>query len=185
MTNDAQGGQFRWLSREEFLLAVDGLEVSGVTAMLSTMAQRQNDFLQTAHAANRHAYVLSDFQCATADVQNYPVDSTVLTTLIPLGGSGLANVYVDSLAFNSPAYFKGATVRVEATVTNDGDKAVERLPLRLWVGGRQRAVATVDVGAHSSATAEMTFTVDEQECCRGMWKRPTIQWCSMINSTSL
>ena len=167
MTNDVQGGQFRWLSREEFLLAVDGLEVSGVTAMLSTMAQRQNDFLQTAHAANRHAYVLSDFQCATADVQNYPVDSTVLTTLIPLGGSGLANVYVDSLAFNSPAYFKGATVRVEATVTNDGDKAVERLPLRLWVGGRQRAVATVDVGAHSSATAEMTFTVDEQGVLQG------------------
>ena len=110
LTNDFAGGQFHWLSREEFLTAVAAVQTSADTQNLSAVALRQNDFLRSSGAANRHAYIVSDFQRTTSDLASYPVDSTIFTTFIPLGGSDVANVYVDSLAFNSPAYFPGARV---------------------------------------------------------------------------
>ena len=168
LTNDLGGGQFRWLSREEFLSAVDALQTSAVTQPLSAVARRQQDFLRSATVANRHAYILSDFQRTTADIAEYPSDSAILTTFVPLGGSDVANVYVDSLAFDCPAYYAGAVVQVGVTVRNDGDKAVESLPLRLSVGGRQRAIASVDVAAHGSAQATMTFTLDDGGMVQGM-----------------
>ena len=168
LTNGLGGIQFQWLSREEFLSAVDGLQTSAVTQNLSVVARRQNDFLRSATAANRHAYILSDFQRTTADIAEYPSDSTILTTFVPLGGSGVANVYLDTLKFDSPAYYAGATVQAEVTVRNDGDKAVESLPLRLSVDGRQRAIASVDVAAHGSAQTTMTFTLDDAAMVQGM-----------------
>ena len=138
LTNEAVGSQFRWLSREEFLDAVDEVAV-GASASLSSIGLRQNDFLHSAPGANRHAYVISDFQRST----------------------------VDSLAFNSPAYFRGAVVRVEARVRNDGDKTVEKQPLRLVIGNRQRAVTSVDIAAHSSATAQMVFSIQDDSLMQG------------------
>lgn len=167
LTCDAQGSQFRWLSREEFLAAVDGLEVSSVSVPVSSIALRQMEFLHSATAANRHAYIVSDFQRTTTDMAHFPNDSLVLTTFIPLGGTEVANIFIDSLAFNSPAYYRGATVRVEVSVTNNGDKPVESLPLRLFVADKQRALTSVDIGAHSSTKATMTFTIEEEGVLQG------------------
>ena len=167
LTNDIAGSQFHWLSREDFLSAVDQLQTSPHTSPLSKMAQRQNEFLRTATAANRHAYILSDFQRSTADISAYPTDSTIHTTFIPLEGSTVANAYIDSLSFNSPAYFPGANVEVEVFVRNNGDKAIERLPLRLFVNDKQRALTAVDVAAHGSTTAKMVFTIGQEETLQG------------------
>ena len=167
LTNNASGIQFRWMSHEEFLDAVNEVEAGAVTTPLSSIARRQNEFLHTSTAGNRHAYIVSDFQRTTADLASYPPDSTVLTTFIPLGGTDVANIYIDSLSFNSPSYFRGATVQVEARVRNDGDKAVEKQPLRLYVGNRERAVTSVDIGARSSATVQMTFSIQDDSLMQG------------------
>lgn len=167
ITNDLSGGQFHWLSREDFLQAVSQIDVSPTTTHLSAIALRQNQFLHAANAANRHAYIISDFQRATSDIENYPADSLIYTTFLPLGGSDVDNIYIDSLAFDAPAYYPGALVRVHAVVTNRGAKAVERLPLRLFAADKQRAVTTVDLPAHGSATAEMSFTLDEPGTLQG------------------
>ena len=167
ITNEASGNQFHWLSREDFLEAVDEVKISAVTTPLSNIARRQNDFLHSSTAGNRHAYIISDFQRTTADMSSYPTDSSVLTTFIPLGGTDVANIYIHSLTFNSPAYFRGATVQVEARIRNDGDKALEKQPLRLFVGNRQRAVTSVDIAAHSSSTARMTFSIQDDSLLQG------------------
>ena len=167
LTNDLDGAQFRWLSREEFLSALEGLQPSAVTQRLSHVAIRQNDFLRSASGRNRHAYMVSDFQRSTADLPNYPSDSNILTTFVPLGGSQVANIHLDTLVFDSPAYAAGAAVQVEVTVRNDGDKLVESLPLRLLVDERQRAVASVDVPPFGSAVAKMVFTLGDEQWVQG------------------
>ena len=138
LTNNMDGSQFRWLSREELLQAVDLVEAGAVTTPLSVTAARQNQFLLSATAGNRHAYLISDFQRSTSDLSQLPADSAVLSTLIPLGGSQLANICLDSLSFNSPAYFPGATVKIDARLRNLSDKPVEKQPLRLFIGNRQQ-----------------------------------------------
>lgn len=167
ITNDMNGAQFHWLSRQDFLDAVDALQVTSVTTPLSAIASRQNQFLHSATAANRHAYIISDFQCATADIDNYPADSLISVTFLPLGGTQVDNLYIDSLSFDAPAYYPGAAVRAQVTVTNRGSRAVEKLPLRLFVADKQQALATVDVPAHGSASAQMVFTLSSAGAVQG------------------
>ncbi|MDY6289540.1 MAG: BatA domain-containing protein, partial [Bacteroidales bacterium] len=167
LTNNASGSQFRWLSREEFLSAVDDIQAGAVTTPLSSITLRQYEFLHSSSATNRHAYIISDFQRTTADLADCPADTAILTTLIPLGGSALANVYLDSLLFNSPAYFPGATVQVEVHVHNGSDKPIEKQPLRLYVGNQQRAVTSVDIPANSTATASLSFTIQDDSIMAG------------------
>lgn len=167
ITNDLTGAQFHWLSRQDFLDAVDELQVTSATSALSAVAQRQNQFLRSATAANRHAYIISDFQCATADLDNYPADSLISVTFLPLGGTQVDNIYIDSLSFDAPAYYPGATVRAQVVIANHGGKGVEKLPLRLFVADKQQALATVDVPAHGSATAQMVFTLQSKGAVQG------------------
>lgn len=163
LTNEASGVQFRWMSREEFLSAVDDIHPSARTVPMSSISMRQYEFLRQAAAANRHAYIVSDFQKTTADLAGMPTDSTIYTTFIPLSGSQVANIYIDSIGFDSPVYYAGATAHAFVRVRNDGDKAVEKLPLRLFAGDKQRALASVDIAAHGSTTATLTFAIDGSE----------------------
>ena len=160
LSADFGGEQMRWLSRDEFLAAVDALEPSPASPLLSEVVRRQADFMAQSGAANRHAFVVSDFQRAAADLDCLPADSLTLVTLVPLGGSGADNLYVDTLRLDAPAYFVGAGVGVEVTLRNSGTADVERVPVKLYVNGRERALATVDLAAGATAKVPLRFTID-------------------------
>lgn len=159
LSNALAGEEFRWLSRDEFLEAVDALQINPASRRLGEAAQRQADFLNQSNAANRHAYLISDFQTSIAG-DDLPSDSLTLFTLVPLEGTATDNLYIDTLVLDAPAYFVGGSVTVEATLRNDGSRAVEKLPVKLYVNGRERALATIDLPAGSSAKATLRFTID-------------------------
>ena len=162
LSNTLAGEEFRWLSREEFLDAVDALQVNPASRRLSEVAQRQADFLGQSNAANCHAYIVSDFQTSAADLtQNseFRIQNSEFT-LVPLEGIATDNIYIDTLTLDAPAYFVGGSVTAEATLRNDGSRDVEKLPVKLFVNGRERALATIDLPAGSSAKASLRFTID-------------------------
>ncbi|MBR1765789.1 MAG: BatA and WFA domain-containing protein [Bacteroidales bacterium] len=154
------GEEYRWLSREEFLDALDALDIAAATRSLDVVARAQSNFMRQSGAANRHAYLVSDFQRPTASLDALPEDSLALFTLVPIEGIAADNIYIDTLRLDAPAYFAGGSVGVEATVRNGGSRDVEKLPVRLIVGGRERAIATLDLAAGTSAKALLRFTID-------------------------
>lgn len=160
LSNTFSGEEFRWLSREEFLDAVDALTISPASRRLSEVVLRQSDFMHQSGAANRHAYLISDFQSSISDLASLPTDSLALFTLVPLEGVPTDNIYIDTLRLDAPAYFVGGNVTVEASVHNGGSHNVEKLPVRLFIGGRERAMATLDIPAEASAKASLYFTLD-------------------------
>ena len=160
VTNDMSGSQMRWLNRDELLDAVNEVGTSAAAPMMSTVVERQLDFMRQSGAPNRHLYILSDFQQSTADISALPTDSIALITLIPLDAVGADNLYIDSLRLDAPAYFTGGHVGVEVEVRNSGSRDAEKVPVKLYVDGRERALATVDIAAGSSAKTTMRFAID-------------------------
>lgn len=160
LTSDLTGVQMRWFSRDEFLEALDEVKPSAASPLLSDVVRRQQAFMAASGAANRHAYVISDFQRSTADLDVLPTDSLALVTLVPLQGTEADNIFIDTLVLNAPAYFKGGSIAVEATVRNSGSRDAEKVPLKLLVGGHERALATVDVPAGASAKVLLRFATD-------------------------
>jgi len=160
LSNTMSGDEFRWLSREEFLNAVDELAIGPASRTLNEVVQRQSDFLKQTGAANRHAYLVSDFQRSVVNLSELAADSVALFTLVPLEGVSTDNLYIDTLRLDAPAYFVGGSVTAEATVVNGGGSDVEKLPVKLIVNGRERALATLDIPAGGSAKAVLHFTID-------------------------
>ncbi|MBR1549402.1 MAG: BatA and WFA domain-containing protein [Bacteroidales bacterium] len=160
LSNAMTGDEYRWLSREEFLDAVDLLPIVPASRRLSEVAESQSDFMRQSGAANRHAYLVSDFQRSAADLDALPADSLAFFTLVPLEGVATDNIYIDTLRLDAPAYFVGGSVSVEATIRNGGTTDAEKLPVRLTVAGRERAIATLDIPAGTAAKATLRFTID-------------------------
>lgn len=160
MSNTMSGDEFRWLSREEFLEAVDELKIAPASRRMSEVAVRQSDFMHQSGAANRHAYIVSDFQRSVADLQDLPSDSLASYTLVPLEGVATDNIFIDTLRLDAPAYFVGGSVTAEVSVVNGGNDDVEKLPVKLMVNGRERALATLDIPSGGSAKATLHFTID-------------------------
>ena len=161
-SNTFDGEEFRWLSRDEFLDAVDALQISPASRRLIDVTQRQADFLKQSAAANRHAYLVSDFQSSVAEsaFSGIADHAGIDFTFVPLEGTATDNLYIDTLVLDAPAYFVGGSVTVEATLRNDGSRDVEKLPVKLYVNGRERALATVDLPAGVDAKASLRFTID-------------------------
>jgi len=160
ITGDMAGNQMRWLSRDEFLSALDAVDASPSVRSISQVASRQAAFLAQSGAANRHAYIVSDFQQSICDLDNLPADSTLSFTLVPLSGAGADNIYIDTIRLDAPAYFVGGSVAVEVTVVNSGGNDVDKLPVKLYVDGSERAMSTLDLSAGASGTATLLFTID-------------------------
>lgn len=161
LTCDLAGSQMRWLSRDELLSAIDEVEPSPAVRGVADVAARQASFMRQSGAANRHAYIISDFQRSVSDLSTLPQDSTVRFTLVPIDGTVADNVFIDTLRLDAPAYFVGGSVAVEATVTNGGSHDVDKMPVKLYVNGRERAMATIDLPAGASGTATLLFTPEE------------------------
>lgn len=160
LTADMTGHEMRWLSRDEFLAALDEVQPSPAVRLASEVAARQLSFMAQSGAANRHAYIIGDFQRSTSDLAALPDDSTVRFTLVPLAAAAADNLYVDTLRLDAPAFFAGGSVAVEVTVANSGTRDAEKVPVRLYVDGRERAIATLDIPSASSAKAVLPFTVE-------------------------
>ena len=160
MTNDIEGRHFHWLSKDDVLLMIDEVEVSSASMPLSTLLQRQFDFVNTGRSDNKYAYIITDFQSSIADFEAFPADSGIIATLVPLASSAQNNVYIDSLSLNAPVLSRGNSVVAQVWVANEGDEDLEKVPVTLYVNDRQRALATVDLPARSTSTVDMHFTID-------------------------
>lgn len=161
ITNDIEGRHFHWVAKDEILLLLDDIATSSASPTLSAMVRKQFDFLRTGSNANKQAFVISDFQSTTADIDNLPDDSTISTTLVPLKAVSQNNIYIDSLALNAPAFYRGNSVAAEVWLHNDGDEDLTNVPITLFANNRQRALATIDLPARASASALMRFTIED------------------------
>lgn len=164
LTADLEGSQMQWLSRDEFLEALDEVKSSAASPLMSEVVKRQQSFMASSGAANGFAYLVSDFQRSTADLDQFSClnsqQSTPNVTLVPLQGASVDNLYIDTVRLDAPAYFIGGSVNVVVSVRNNGSHDAEKVPLKLYIDGHERAMATVDVAAGASAEAMMHFAID-------------------------
>lgn len=161
LTNDFDGRHQRLVSKEEFLEMLPDVNVSPAVRTLGEIASRQQDLLATSRSASKSAYIISDFQRSTV-MTNLPADGPgYITFLVPLVSAGSGNLYIDTCWFEDPVAQLNRTSILHVRVKNASDGALEKIPLKLTINGRQRAVASLNIGAHGSAEVSMPFINNE------------------------
>ena len=151
----------RWLSREAFLDAVDGVQSSSRSHLLSLIYERQRALiLNTSQRQRTNVYLLSDFQKSASDLEALDMDSTLQLYLLQLNANPVANLYVDSCWFTQPLLRKREPAKLVYRIRNGGDQAASGIRVQLRINEVQKGLSNVDVPANGQLTDTIAFSPD-------------------------
>jgi len=158
LTNDFEGRHQRMVSREEFLEFVDEVKSSAKVKKISKVAERMKEALARDDIANKRAFILSDFQEGNCDFDRVKNDSSYFFNLVPIQQNDLANVYIDSIWFKVPVRQLNFNEELMVRIVNQSERELNNLGVKLMINGAQKALATINVSANSSANTSLFFT---------------------------
>lgn len=160
ITNDFEGRQQRFQSREEFNNMVQDIQVSPAARKISEVFTRQRDLLNS-ESGSKTAFLLSDFQNSLSNFEEANADTGIATVLIPIQSPTADNLYIDSVWFRTPVRQINQNEELSVRIVNSGKQDVENVPLKLSVNGVQKAIGTFSAAAGSEADTTLFYTNTE------------------------
>jgi len=157
-TNEFEGQHQRWVSQEEFLQLITDILVTPSVRTISEVVSRQHDSYFDSPGQARISYLISDFQLSMVDFERLTADSLMSVRLVPLEAVKTDNLYIDSCWFVSPVHQLYQGVKLVVRVVNDSETNYEKMPLKLSVNGKQKALASFDVRPGTFYDVELPFT---------------------------
>lgn len=158
LTNDFEGRHAGLFSPEEFTNQVDEVQSSPIARPISEALTRQFDLIQR-NGAGGKIYVVSDFQKAVTDFDNFPSDTSVQVQLVPVYPTKPENIYIDSCWFESPEFRVNEPLQLKVRIKNLSAEDGVDVPLHLSVNGVQKSPVSFTVASGSEAIVEMSFSV--------------------------
>ncbi|MEI6815141.1 MAG: BatA domain-containing protein [Bacteroidota bacterium] len=161
LTNDFEARHQRLMNREEFLQQLEEVKISPSVRSLSEILSRQQEALNTANAKKPLAYLLSDFQKTMVDLDKVKKDTNLSIRMLPFESQKTGNVFIDSCWFASPVRKVNETIHLLARIKNLSDDAIENIPVKLMINGKQKSPGSVTIPANSSVVDTISFTLSE------------------------
>lgn len=160
ITNDFEGVHQHLVSRDEFLTMLEEVQISPAARAISEVVSRQRDLLSTTSDLAGNIFLISDFQEASCDVENLAPDTSTSYFILPLPANRTGNLYIDSAYFESAVQQPGQVSHLRVRIRNTGDERLEKIPVKLVIGGRQKALASAVIDPRSETEITLPFTND-------------------------
>ncbi len=169
ITNDFSGDEQFTVNAAKIKDRLTTLDFAGSPRTFEQIYKRQYNLAQKHNpGAGNHFFWFSDFQKSTAgDLRQIPMDSVNRIFVVPVRGSASKNVFVDSVWLSSPMIREMQNNVLQVKVFNSGAKAVEKLPLKLFLDDTQASTSSVNIPPNSAATASFNFTVRDKGFHKG------------------
>jgi hypothetical protein len=161
LTNDFEGRHQRLYARDEFLNLLDEVTTSPVSRTMPEVMRRQSEMLSTLTRGGKASYLISDYQESFLQGEPIREDTAVTTYLVPVKALQANNLYIDSCWFVSPVQQKDLRSVLQVRIRNSSSTAFQRIPLKLTINGRQRALASFDIGEGSLTDIALPYTDHE------------------------
>lgn len=169
ITNDFSGDEQFTVNAGKIKDRLTTLDFATTPRSYEQIYKRQKSLAQK-HSQNEgnNFFWFSDFQKSTSgDLKSIQFDSLNRIFVVPVQGSASKNVFVDSVWLSSPMIREMQNNVLQVKVFNSGDKAVEKLPLKLFLDDTQSSTSSVNIPANGSATASFNFTVRDKGYHKG------------------
>ncbi len=168
LTHDFDGKHQHLFSKDEFLKLLDEIDITASVRKLPEIIKRQQDALSLSPQANKVIYIISDFQKSISNFENIKSDSSFSAFLIPLIPQKNNNLFIDSCWFDSPVLQLNKTVKLNVKITNSSETAFEKVPVKLMINGKQRAVASIDIKEKEDQTIKLSYNITENGIQNGV-----------------
>ncbi len=156
LTNDFNGKDQRLLNREEFLKALDEVQISSISRTLQPIINLQKRILKG--NANKFINLLSDFQKNIAGNKPLDISADISYNAIKLEPNSLPNVAADSVYFLSPNHQPGGSEKLVVVLKNYSSEAAKNIPIKLSINGSQKGAASLNLEAGATARDTLNFS---------------------------
>jgi len=160
-THDFSAKQSHILNKDEMLSLLDDIKISPHSRSMAEIMAFSKNTASYSQKSNQINYFISDFQKNSFDASAFAGDTNSVNFLLPIDVKHTDNVSVDSCWFLTPVFNVGQQVTLTVRIHNFGTTDVNKLPVRLYVNGEQKAIAAVDIKAESYADYQMNYTITE------------------------
>lgn len=158
LTNDFAGKDQRLLSREDFLKAIDEVEISAAVRNLSEIISRQEEIFSSEPNSRKNIYVISDFQNNLLPEKSLGVDTSINVRLVKLKATPQPNISIDSVWFLAAIHRPGDPERLVIKLRNNSDEEAENVPIKLNINGQQKALGSLSIQPRSTASDTLSFS---------------------------
>lgn len=164
LTNDLDGAHQRWMQQQDFLDAVDKVELSPNVRTVKEISSKQAALFQTLGAANKLGFVISDFQ---KNMLTAATDTTYTEYFLPIQGDPEKNLYVDSCWFEQPVFTVNSTNKLIVRLHNSGTTQADKIRVSVKINDAVKAIDDVTVPAESSVLDSFNFSITQPGWQRG------------------
>jgi hypothetical protein len=150
----------RWLSRDVFLDAIDGLQITDRSNAIDRILERQKDLIYSSYASNKsRLYWLSDFQKTVSPLTAIPAEPSLPLQLLQFNAGNQANLYVDSCWLLQPMLRPKELARLVFVIRNGGNSEAKGVRVSLRIDEAQKGLSTIDLPARGMITDTIDFTL--------------------------
>lgn len=160
-TQDFSGEESHILNKDQMLDLLDRIAVSPNSHSFKEIRTFENHTLQASTKENVIHYYISDFQKNNFDLTLLRNDSSTHIGLIPTPSETVSNVGIDSCWFTTPVLKLDNTVTLVARIHNYGSEEVQKVPVKLHVNDKQKAIAAIDIAPGNYIDCRLTYRIDE------------------------
>lgn len=158
LTNDFEGRHQRFHSQEDILEMIDEIQASAFTKNVSEVVERQQDLLLKNPEGELSSYLFTDLQKSTHALKEFVPDSSLSIRFLPDAASQTANIYVDSIWFDTPVRLLNAPERLNVRIRHNAAEALENIPMSLVINGQQKAIGSFNLVPGLATDTALFFT---------------------------
>ncbi len=158
LTNNISPVQRRVLSKEAMLNEIEQLNISPVSRKINAIANTASSIAVEKEYKNHEMYLFSDFQKNSIELQSFGKDTAAFIYLLPFKHLQKRNIYIDTCWLSDPVLITNRKITINVRIRNSSDVDYEKIPLKLWINGQQKAVAGIDIRAGGYEVVTMNYS---------------------------
>ncbi|WP_027418575.1 vWA domain-containing protein [Crocinitomix catalasitica] len=158
VTNDLLSIHQRFYAKADIIEMIKKIDFSANSTPLQTVISMQSDLISNAeNIGNERLFLFSDFQKSTNKLEDFESES-LPTHFYKAEVEQNANVYIDSIWFQSPVHRLNSPSDVYFRIKNNADKAQDNLGIKLNINGNEVGMKRVTIPANAVITDKITYT---------------------------
>ena len=155
VTNDLKPEHQVMLSKSQVISEINKVDFSSKNITLDNLTDKANTLVPKESSAI--FYVLSDMQTNFVSSPIKSIDKNIQLVFIPLRGTILNNIYIDSCYFETPIQRLGQQEKLIVQVVSASEEDNYDVPLQLFINDTLKAVTGVNLKAGERVDVELNY----------------------------
>ncbi len=158
LNNDLNPKHLHFTSQKQVKEFISESKLSGYTHTIGEIIKRIQSMAKEQNPqGNAEIYIISDFQKTITDIENFPNDTNLKISLIPLKPEINQNIFIDSISFSNPYRALNRHEQLQVKIVNTSDQDYISVPLRLYINDSLKVPSVFDIKANSTITTNLEY----------------------------